>query len=420
MNQEFELTREDSLTVLKVWSGRGAQAVVPEGVEVIGEEAFAGRRALRAVTLPGTLRRIGTRAFQKCTALAEVFLPDSLEEIGTEAFNGCSSLEHVVWGEGLRLIRPRAFWSCIRLREVTLPASLRQIGSRAFEGCSSLERVALRNPGMEVDEYAFNETPYCNRLLALADRCMVGQLGATDACPPELVLPEGVTHIDLWAFSKSRIRTARLPSSLRTVGMCAFRDCKLLTEVSMSPNTYCNYRLRLDPGDGIFAGCSSLTRVILRGRLKNFTWYDASEPQLLRGFDPEKTFMGCTSLQSIVAWEVPLSAFPRVLKPYALNAFLEDADRDLHYAPQIADAYHEALVAMRAQLIARTQRDAGYALHQYLTSRRLIEAEEFDAILAHAAAHAEPQTIAALLAYQRQVLSPGGADALFDAMLGEL
>ena len=65
MNQEFELTCEDGLTILKVWSGRGAQAVVPEGVEVIGEEAFAGRRALRAVTLPGTRRRIGTRAFQK-------------------------------------------------------------------------------------------------------------------------------------------------------------------------------------------------------------------------------------------------------------------------------------------------------------------------------------------------------------------
>ena len=78
MNQEFELTREDGLTVLKVWAGRGAQAVVPEGVEVIGEEAFAGRRSLRAVTLPGTLRRINMRAFQKCTALTSIALPDSL------------------------------------------------------------------------------------------------------------------------------------------------------------------------------------------------------------------------------------------------------------------------------------------------------------------------------------------------------
>ncbi|MCD8020551.1 MAG: leucine-rich repeat domain-containing protein [Clostridiales bacterium] len=51
-----------------------------------------------------------------------------------------------------------------------------------------------------------------------------------------LILPEGITHIDLWAYSQSSIVSAYLPDSLRTIGMCAFKDCKNLKEVSMPPN----------------------------------------------------------------------------------------------------------------------------------------------------------------------------------------
>lgn len=417
---EFEISRSDGLVTLTAWHGVGARPSVPSGVEAIGDDAFSGRR-VQSVELPQGLRVIGRRAFEKCARLEAVTLPSSVERVELEAFNGCSSLRRVSLGEGLRVIQPRAFWYCASLSEITLPASVTLIASRAFEGCSALRRVTVLNPGAEMDEYVFNETPYWNRLNALAQRCTVGRLGATDECPPTLALPEGATHIDTWAYSKSRIRAARLPSSLRTVGMNAFRDCKELTEVSMSPNTYYNYTNRLEPGDGIFAGCSSLKRVVLRGALKNYIWHDAKEPVLLRGFDPEKTFMGCTSLRSMEAWEVPLSAFPDAWRRFALNGFLEDGQRESHYLPAVAEEYHAALLQERPRLLSRAQNEAGFSLCQYLVSRQWLDQESFETVFRRASQLGDARTLSVLLEYRRRCLGQGktGLENALEELDGE-
>lgn len=399
----MEISQVEGLRTLTGWRGIGAHPSVPAGVEAIGDDVFSGRRIL-SVALPPGLRRIGRRAFEKCARLEEIILPSSVERIELEAFNGCSSLRRVSLGDGLRVIQPRAFWYCISLAEIVLPATLTLIASRAFEGCSALRQVTILNPGAEMDEYVFNETPYWDRLTALAERCTVGKWGATDECPATLMLPEGATHIDTWAYSKSRIRAARLPSSLRTVGMNAFRDCKELTEVSMSPNTYYNYTNRLEPGDGIFAGCSSLARVIFRGALKNYVWHDATEPVLLRGFAPEKTFMGCTSLRSMVAWEVPLSAFPDAWRRFALNGFLEDEQRRSHYLPAVAEEYRAALLLEKPRLIARAQSEAGFALCQYLLEEKWLNQEDFDAVFRRTSQLGDARTMSALMDYRRRCL----------------
>lgn len=413
----LEIEEINGESVLKSWKGYGYSLEIPEGVEVIGESAME-ERALQKITLPSTLRRIEMRAFQKCVRLQELELPAGMERVEVEAFNGCTGLRRVGFRPGLRSIHARAFWNCPSLTEVDLPESVELIGSRAFESCSSLQKVTIRNPDVQVDEYAFNETPYCERLLRLAESCTVGRLGASAAnCPEALVLPEGMTHIEHWGFSKSLIQSARLPSSLRTIGMCAFKGCTRLKEVSMSPNSYCNYRLRLEPGDGIFAGCTALEQVTFRGGLRSFTWYDQQQPELLRGCDREKTFMGCSRLRRILAWELPLEAIPPQWRQYAINGFLEDINRTEHYRPDIAAEYHLHLQGCKAQLIARTERDHSYPLHQYLTERRLLDREAFDAVFHRAQGKAEPQTMAVLLHYQHTVL---GQENVLDAALAEL
>ena len=241
LREGFPLEVRDGLLTCLGYAGIGAMPPIPEGVEAIGDDAFAGRRLAR-LTLPATLRRIGRRAFQKCVLPREIVLPNRLEVIDVEAFYGCQSLESIRFENGLRAIQARAFWYCIALRCVALPASLRLVGSRAFEGCDRLRHVEIHCPGAEFDEYVFNETPYWHRLLEIAELASPRRLGLTPECPETLMLPEGHTHIDLYAFARSRIKYARLPGSLRTMGMCAFRDCKQLEEVSLSANTYCKGR----------------------------------------------------------------------------------------------------------------------------------------------------------------------------------
>ena len=403
---EYELALQGGLVTLTAWRGIGSHPVVPEGVQALGDDVFAGRD-IRAVTLPAGLKSIGRRAFEKCARLEAIALPGSVERIGLEAFSGCGALRQVSLGRGMRVVEARAFWYCPSLREITLPPSLRLLTSRAFEGCSSLREVNILNPGAEMDEYVFSQTPYWDRLMAQAEKCTLGQLGATADCPTTLALPEGATHIDTWAYSKSRIRFARLPGSLRTVGMNAFRDCRELTEVSMSPNTCYTYTNRLEPGDGVFAGCSALERVTFCGPLKDFVWHDAEEPVLLRGFDREKTFLGCTRLRSMVAREVPLAAFPPQWRRYALNGFLEDVQRECHYAPAVMEEYNLALDAERPRLVARAMGDPAFPLCQYLCARGWLDRESFGQLFRRAAEAGEPRTLSLLMDYQRHSLGAG-------------
>lgn len=372
---------------------------------------------LRVVEIPSEITVVGIHAFRRCFSMEELILSPGVRIIEDEAFNGCYGLKKVTFSEGLERICHRAFWCCSALREITFPRSLKVIGSRAFECCSALRRVTFKNDSLSIDEYAFNETPYYEKKLREARAIMQSaRSGRTTGMSfyndhgdasvkldhfTELSLPEGVTHIDHWAYSNSIIESLYLPNSLRTLGMCAFKDCKKLRKVSMSPNTYCNYKIRLSAGDGIFAGCTSLEEVILRGPLKEFTWYDASQPEILHGFDRERTFLHCPSLRRIIAWELPLAQIPQEWQQYAINGFLNDPERDTHFLPPVAAEYHTRLKAFRRQLILRTSRDGSLALHQYLTEHDLILEDEIDLLIRQAGERKDPEVSTLLLDYKK-------------------
>ena len=355
------------------------------------------------VHIPDDVTVIGRRAFYKCTSLITLHLPSSVKKIEPEAFYGCHNLKQIFFTDGLCEIGHRAFWFCSSLEEIDLPSSIMVVGSRSFECCSSLHTVHIDNPGCEIDEYAFNETTYWHKALKQAALCLPG--ADTTHCPKELRLPEGITHIDIWSYAGSNIRRAWLPNSLRTIGMCSFKDCKYLKEISMTPNVYCNYRLEPGPSDGIFSGCEQLETIELRGELKHFVWYDSKHPEFLKGFHPEKTFMRCTRLKRIIAWHVPLTSIPTVWHRYALNGYLYDIERNSHYPPEIAVDYERMLATLYSQLLQRTRSDHDYALYEYLMSHHLINEDNFDTILSNASAAESTDLIAALLEYKHTFLN---------------
>ncbi len=68
---------------------------IPEGVTVIGDNAFNGCMNLNLSKKGGSsfgtsVTSIGATAFSGCVSLSEVYFPDSLLEIGKEAFSGCA------------------------------------------------------------------------------------------------------------------------------------------------------------------------------------------------------------------------------------------------------------------------------------------------------------------------------------------
>ena len=57
-------------TVLFKYLGGESRVVVPEGVTVIAEEAFAGNESIDRVLLPESVTEIGAGAFRDCTRVA--------------------------------------------------------------------------------------------------------------------------------------------------------------------------------------------------------------------------------------------------------------------------------------------------------------------------------------------------------------
>ena len=83
---------------------------IPEGVEVIGKDAFIGCES-ENIVFPSTLKIIEADAFNDCSDLSENLLfPDSLEEIHENAFDWCSFKN-----------------GC-----VTLPSNIKKIDAKAF------------------------------------------------------------------------------------------------------------------------------------------------------------------------------------------------------------------------------------------------------------------------------------------------
>ena len=77
----------------------GERITVPDGITVIGADAFRVQGNLRVVVLPDGLTHIKERAFEHCFNLEMVYLPKSVEVIMDDAFKGCPKLKIYCEGE---------------------------------------------------------------------------------------------------------------------------------------------------------------------------------------------------------------------------------------------------------------------------------------------------------------------------------
>lgn len=106
--------------------------LIPEGITTIDEVAFARCGNLRAIHLPNSLRSIKQSAFLFCEALKEVILPEGLTEIGEECFEFCTSLNKVDIPSSLMKIGSSALSMTDLQNELYIPKNVKEIGSSAI------------------------------------------------------------------------------------------------------------------------------------------------------------------------------------------------------------------------------------------------------------------------------------------------
>lgn len=127
------------------------------------------------VQIPGELDGlpvllIAAAAFENKEILS-VNIPDSVQAVGVDAFAGCGLLQSVALGGGLAAIGDGAFSGCSMLRKISLNEGLVSIGTEAFSGCSMLRRLKLPSTLAALGYDCFNN---CENLRLDVSDCPAG------------------------------------------------------------------------------------------------------------------------------------------------------------------------------------------------------------------------------------------------------
>ena len=278
------------------------ELIIPDNVKLI---AFGYMReapkAIRTLTIPGTVRAIGEKAF-KNMYIEKLTIGDGVKEIGAGAF--CSSLtgDHVTLPNSVTHIGDEAFAYNQELRAVFLGSRTESIGTGAFQYCLNLKKVTLPPTVTHIGSDAFKETLYWHGLLdefvILGDGILIDYNGKDK----DVVVPEGVkTVVD--AFRGKSVERVTLPSGLRVIGESAFAYAPALQSV--------HFAASCEPtavADGAFRSCEALREIELPDSVKHigdeaFAYCSALAdfrfPAALESMGT-KTFFKCESLESAI------------------------------------------------------------------------------------------------------------------------
>ena len=188
-----------------------SEITIPEGVTIIGKDAFTDCTNLQRITLPSTLREIDDgEVFGRCTGLTEITIPDGVTKIGEGAFYDCENLQKVTLPSTLNEIGEYVFTGCESLVEIIIPRNITKIENSAFSCCTKLQKVTLPSTLKEIGKFAFAN---CQSLT-------------------DVWIPKGVTEIAECGFYECEsLKSISLPRTLKEIGENAFDGCVALTEI---------------------------------------------------------------------------------------------------------------------------------------------------------------------------------------------
>ena len=187
----------------------GEKYIIPEGVEVIGYNAFNHTEHLKEVVFPSSIKEIKNRGFY-FSSIETIDIPESITKIGQETFYGSS------------------------LVELYLPDSILEIDNSAFQDCMSLEKINIPKNISNLF-FGFNfglktiEISPENEYFKVVDSVVYSKDGTELLYYPmakegtEYTVLEGTKVLKNGAFShNSNLEVINLPSSLEKIELGAF------------------------------------------------------------------------------------------------------------------------------------------------------------------------------------------------------
>ena len=211
-----------------------SSANIPNGVTRIGEYAFSGCEVLESVNIPNGVKNIGKYAFSSCRKFTSLEIPNSITRIEDGAFSSLWNLTSLKMGENVESIGKYAFSSCSKVNSITIPKSVKRIDDMAFYLCENLiVHITDLAAWCDIDFETNTANP-----MSVSRSLHYFYLGEEEII--NLVIPDGVTEIKKYAFSRSaglNIETLVIPESVVEIGESAFKKCPNIQKVISLANT---------------------------------------------------------------------------------------------------------------------------------------------------------------------------------------
>lgn len=286
---------------------------LPSGLEEIAERAFINTSSITALQIPESVIFIGDYAFNNCPGITSVTLSDKFIYVGEGAFQECDSLLNIVIEEGVTQIPKDIFYGCNAITSVTIPESVTSVGVRAFLGCLSLTDVYLSvsenywDNNVEVAEEAFPETATLHYAQDIVFGAFDDVNWVIDANGTLYIEGTGAINETAWLEYSEYIKNVYIGEGITDICEYAFEACTNMESCVISPGVK-------TIGRSAFYGCSKLTEIEIP-----FTVTDIGA----------NAFRNCTKLMDVYLnltqeeWAENVTV--------GSNAFADSAT--LHYAP---------------------------------------------------------------------------------------
>lgn len=306
----------------------------------ISEKAFFNDKQLTSLSLPSSVERVDSLAFEGASNLKTITFSDGgkgLKKIDSLAFKDCSSLERIDLSNAeITEIPVRAFENCTSLKSIKLPSTVTKIADNAFAGCSNLEEIE----GLEqckISELSATAFDSCVRLkdinlsnatiAAIPDQIFSGMRGLISATVPRTVTSIGTEAF--YACKNLEMINGLSDCNITKIGEKAFYNCWSLKGADLSGSS-----LTVLPASA-FKGDTALLSVKMPESLNeigNEAFYGCSAMKKLDLNNTRLTTIGNSALSdmtSLMYINLPDTVNSVGAKAFDLNLRLDSSDTAL-------------------------------------------------------------------------------------------